>query len=288
MDTKTIEARGVRILYEDKWLGTPGGPDWRSESDPTRVRSVHIPLTPEEWCSVVMRETGEEYIGGCCGNASEIQSTVIAIFHEGGYADADALYKLGEQVRTHPDGFEHGGFFVDFDQKTFDEQCARWDELRVWDKLGLCYRAVADRILPYRSTVEPRVEKDPLEALVHSTNLLSFWSMLSTDGKDTKTGQRHANRTLTIAKMLPGTRKLLEILESNLHTWSGVAIVRSPEPTEVCSNGFGLCFYDSREHAEDVLRTWRSKEPPSGAAPTPDDFVIREVRVTTRAGLEFL
>ncbi len=287
------EKQGIVIRYEDRWLGTPGGPDRRFEPDTDHVRGIQLILDAEEWCSLVMSE-GDAYIGGCCGNASQIQSTVTGIFHDGGEIGADTLYVLGEQVRTHPDGFDDTGFFVDFDQETFDAKCGGWNDMGPWDKLGLAYRAVADRIRPYKGTVKPEVERDPLAALVHSTNLLSFWSWLSKDGPDTKTGQRHANHALTIAKMLPGTRKLLALLESNLDTWSGVAIVRSSEPTEICSNGLGLCLYDSAVHAESVLKAWADAEASTNAssatAPTtaPDAFLVRDVRLTTRDGIEFL
>jgi len=118
-----LEANGVRIHYEENWVGEVGV-DRHAEPDFSRVRSVYLGLTPKDWCAIGMHEGGS-YVGGCGGTSSAIQDHVNSIFREGGWVDADTFFTIGQMAKSHPDGFKDWGFLGTMSQKRFDARCAQ-------------------------------------------------------------------------------------------------------------------------------------------------------------------
>lgn len=283
--TKLLQYSGAEISYENKWNDNDPPPR-QSQKDYTRVRSIFIPLRPSEWCELCMRD-GESYIGGCCGTSSAIQDIINGIFRESGYAEAQDLYDLGELTQSHPDGFEEDGFIGDLTQEEFDERTSKWDTFSPWEKIGLCYQAVKDKIRPYPSRVEPIVqenrpdldEKREINELYGCIHYLRYASILQQE--DDERGQKHANDIHTLAKMLPGTRRLLKKLESSLDSWTGVAIVEKDRPETICYNGYGLCLYKNKAEAKKVMALWNENQN------TSDKVLIRSLTISVQKGVEF-
>jgi hypothetical protein len=288
---EALEANGVRILYEDNWVGEVGV-DRHPEPDYSRVRSVYLGLTPKDWCAIAMHE-GDSYIGGCCGTSGAIQDQVNGIFREGGYADADTFYKIGQLAKTHPDGFKEWGFLGTMSQKRFDARCARWKKLSPWKKIGLSFQAVKDKIKPYSSTVEPTIlenrpdldAKRAIEQLYGCIYMLRYGSLFR-GLNDDASAQRHANDVLTLAKMLPGTRALLAQLEANFTSWSGVAIVEKARPEVITYNGLGMCLYATASDARDVVALWNNRRETNGDG-VADKVILRPVTISVQKGVEF-
>lgn len=296
MNASALEARGVIISYSEVWSGEPGK-DRRSEPDPTRVRSVFVNLTPADWCSVAMRD-GDQYMGGCCGTMSAFQDVINGIFRDGGDADASDLYKLGHYAKAHPDGFELWNRRMT--QAKFDAACGRWDELPALDKLGLVWQAVRDKVKPYSHVLEPIVQEDrpdldetrEMDELFNSLYLQRYSSFQR--GTEDKNGQHAANAVHEMAKAFPGAKKLYERLQSDFTSWSGFALVESKRPAVVCHNSFGLCLYNTREDAEEVLRLLdrdersekQDRSAPQKGARASELMRIRPATVSVQRGVE--
>ena len=250
MNTAALEAKGVVICYdayyepENKW-----------------VTQVFFNLTPTEWCNLAMRD-GDSYIGGCCGTSGYIQDEINSIFRDSGNADADALYTIGDLAQHHPDGFEEWGFIDPMTQEAFDEKCERWESLEPWEKIGLIYQGVRDRLRPHRHTIEPIVQKDrpDLDEKRDYQQLLGGLRYLDFPRFGKNNDQTHSTDIWVMAKLLPGARRLVKKLEADTTSWSGVAIVEKERPDVIVSNGLGACLYATKEDAEKVRALWTDKD----------------------------
>jgi|SRR5271155_1007734 len=284
---EALEAHGVKLVFGE----------FPYEGTPRTIHSVFLALTPRDWCSIAMRD-GSSYIGGCCGTSSAIQDEVNGIFRESGYADADALYTIGARAKSHPDGFKQWGFLGTMSEKRFTERAARWKKLGPWKKIGLVYQAVKDSLRPTSTLVEPIVQEgrsdldatreiDELYACIHMKHFALF---LKPPEQAKKSGQNHANDVHTLAKMLPGARRLVAQLEANFTSWTGVAIVEKARPEVITHNGLGLCIYNTAEDAKEVMDFWRMDSGRSGEAGVSlvDKVVLRPLTISVQKGVEFL
>ncbi len=297
MDPRKLEEKGVEIRHPEIWDGEPGK-DRHSKPDPTRVSSVFLNLTPEDWCRIAMHE-GDEYIGGCCGTASAMQDVVNSIFREGGYADADDLYTLGEYAKHHKDGFE--SWWKKLSQKDFDARCEKWDTLRAWDKIELCWHAVRDKIKPHSHHIDPIVqenrpdldERREIDELYGSIHYLRYSNSGLFKPRDDDKGQHAANDLIVFAKLYPSVRKLLAKLEAEQVTWSGFAIVEKKRPDVITHNGYGACVYNTEADAREVIKLWDRddrSEASERKKPLPEDrtsnkILLRPVTISVKDGV---
>lgn len=300
LNPKKLEEQGVRISYEEVWDGKPGV-NRHSKPDKTRVRSVFLNLSPKDWCNIAMHE-GDEYIGGCCGTASAMQDVVNGIFRDGGYADADALYTLGEYAKHHPDGFEDWGK-KRFSQKEFDARCEKWKKLKAWDKITLCWQAVRDKIKAHSHNLQPIVqenrpdldERREIDELHGSVHYLRYSNSGLFKPKDDDKGQHHANDVMAFAKLYPSAKKLVTKLEAEATTWSGFAIVEKARPEVITHNGYGACLYNTEADAREVIKLWdrdERSEKSERQKPLPEDrlstkVLLRPVTISVKDGTVF-
>lgn len=297
LDVTALEKTPIAIVYEEIWEGEPPR---TPRPNFEKVRGVHLGLTPAEWCNLAMHE-GDSYIGGCCGTTSAMQDIINSVFRDSGYADADALWTLGEHARNHPDGFKDS-FTTRWTQKRFDETCAKWETLRPWEKIAVAWQAVRDKVTPYSHQVsmwampEPRPdldEKREIDELYDALSSSKFAIFKYREENDPKK-QEHANEVITRAKLLCGARRLVAKLTEDFTTFEGVAVVETVRPDVVTRNGFGMCLFGTEEHARDMIATWEKVETPArrdqkhgGKSPS-ERVRIRPVRVSVQKGLEFL
>ncbi len=296
LDPKKLEENGVVITYKEIWDGKPGF-DRNSTPDSTRVHVVFLNLTAGDWCRIAMHE-GEEYIGGCCGTASAMQDGINGIFRDGGYADADAIYTLGEYAKSHKDGFE--GWWKDVSQEQFDTRCNGWEKLTAWGKIELCWHAVKDKVKPHsiepavqdnRPDLDDRREIDALYGSMHYLRYSNSGLFRPTDGD--QNGQHGANDLLMFAKLYPPAKKLVAKLEANDVPWSGFAIVERARPDVICHNGYGACLYTAEADAVKVMDLWDRDERSEKSArekPLPEDrtsqkVLLRPVTISVKDGV---
>jgi hypothetical protein len=296
LNPKALEARGVKIQYDEVWVGEPGkGKGRRPKPVLSKVRGVYLALTPEEWCRIAMRD-GDMYMGGCCGTTSAMQDVVNGVFRDSGYANANTLCELGMYAKQHPDGFD--GFNVKLSQADFDKQCRQWSKLDPWTKISLCWQAVKGKVSA-GSEGEPIVqenrpdldEKREIDELYGALTTFRYKIFMPREKEDDPLkppkGQSHANDVLTWAKMVPGTKRLLAKLEEDFTTWSGYAVVERARPEVVCHNGYGLCLFTKEADAEELVADWRKNSRAGKGENTADKVRIRAVTVSVQKGLEF-
>lgn len=292
MDLTALSSTRVEVAFEEIWEGEP--PNRTSRPDPSRVRAVYLGLSPKEWCSLAMRE-GEHYIGGCCGTTSAMQDVINGIFREGGYADGDALFSLGEYARQHPDGFEDT-FTKVWPQERFDDTCKRWKALDPWEKIAVSWQAVRDKVRPYSHRVRVNAggeSPDREIAELYDALSTSRFSAFYAKAKGDPNKQEHGNEIVTRAKLLCGARRLIEVLKEDFTSFEGFAIVLKNDPQVVARNGYGMCLYATEAHARELVATWGKTETPyeksrHGGEAATDRVHIRPVRVSVQEGLTFL
>jgi hypothetical protein len=298
IDPKKLVKQGVVITHPEIWDGKPGV-DRHSEPDPSRVSSVYLNLSAEDWCRIAMREGGE-YIGGCCGTASAMQDVVNGIFRDGGYADADELYSLGEYAKHHPDGFKD--WAKPPSQKGFDKLCARWKKLKAWDKIMLCWHAVSEKVKP-SNNIEPIIqenrpdldERREIDEMYGSIHYLRYSKSGLFRPQEDRDGQHAANDAIVFAKLYPGAKKLVAKLEAANTTWTGFAIVEKSRPDVMAHNGYGSCVYNQEADARKVIKLWdrdERREKEDRAKPLPEGRVsqrvlVRPVTISVKEGVVF-
>lgn len=292
LDLKALEGLPMGITYETVWEGEY--PNRTSRPNLERVSGVYLGLTPSDWCEIAMREGGS-YIGGCCGTTSGMQDVVNGIFREGGWANADDMWTLGEYAKAHPDGFKED-FTVRWKQKRFDEQCAKWEKLDPWKKIAIAWQAVRDKVKPYSHNAdvfvpdEPRPDLDDKRAIDELYGAISFshFSIFRFEAEDDKWKQRHAEDVLTMAKLLMGAKALIRKLEGNFTQFTGVALVEKDRPDVITHNGHGACVFSEREGAEELMALWRrfAKEDKEKDC-LADKVLIRPVKISVQKGIEF-
>lgn len=260
-----IEGMGASVTHDDEWEGTPGIDRTRYIRLDT-VLGVHLPFTPEDWTRIAMRD-GPAYVGGCCGNMSQVQDLINGIFRDGGYVEAPDLLAIGEGMRDH-DGDESP--FAALDLSTFRERLEMWERIEAdpdperpidpWFKLGMVYNAVEAHLRP-RSWEVPsrRGRHEPEHHLVfmlYSALTNMTWADLFTRDDPDDIAQHTASMALLRAKVYPLAKDLVGHLETTGVDFTGFAIV-DPTSSELQSNHRGPCLYPDRAQAERVLELWQ-------------------------------
>lgn len=130
------------FTLEYEYRGKPGD---RKEFKLELFDAVQIPLTPEEWCRLCMRDSSE-YVGGCCGNMSAVQDVLNEWFREGGWVKVHELVDLGEAMRDHGDDDFKDVDSSDLNGKVGDFLNIKKSQelnLSAWSKIALLYHAGA-------------------------------------------------------------------------------------------------------------------------------------------------
>ncbi len=277
------------INYAREWYGpVPRESRW----DTTKIDSISLPFTPEEWCSLAMRD-GEDYMGGCCGNLSALQDYVNAAFRDSGHIGGHEFLEIALIAKEH-DGFEE--FKVGLTQEKYDEALTRWEKMHPWQKMALLYHATKTKLHPQRYEHDLNSNrKDNIEncfdTLQVGLSFLRYSDMFARGEDDSK--QKHAGRLVQLARIMPAAKKTIDLLSANIEVFEGVAIVEVGTD-RVLTNSFGMCLYDSAAKAGEIIELWcrndknretiPNEEPQK---PTRELVEIRPIRVTVEKGLEF-
>ncbi|RJR10699.1 hypothetical protein C4588_02795 [Candidatus Parcubacteria bacterium] len=258
--------------------------------DCDQVESVYIPLMPEEWCALCMRD-GDYYVGGCCGQTGLIQDCFNSLFRNSGYAASYELLQLANRCQNH-EGFEI--FSEPLSQEKFDKYIVDWrrsiDTAATTDswilspiiKIGLCYRAVEDKLHESRLNVPTRGHdySDPADvfyALYHNIEYLNYKDLFSDPNE--VNGQKHANIQLRLARLLPAAVKLQEAIAKLNIDFQGYGLFET-DTNKLCGNSYGECLYYTREEAQKILDLWQKSE-----AKAECRWTIRSVSVSLNDGL---
>lgn len=282
MNLASLEKTGSQVYRATKWVGEVGID--RREEQTEDIRSVYIHMTPAEWCALCMRE-GSHYIGGCCGASSYIQDCFNAIFRDNGIMDARVLIELAGACRNHPDGFE---LFCEeeMSQGAFDENCGAWDRLGIFEKFATVWHGVRDRVKELPGSIELGEDlskpKDCVVVLQNGLQVLRWQDFFDKE----ESGQRHGNRAVLFARLMPAARVLVDSLNKMAPAaFEGFAIF-DRRLDNVASNGYGACFYRTEAEANEMVELWK-KSDADGKAQIADRLSIRKVHVSMEKGIEW-
>lgn len=292
---EAVKARGAVFSYDQIWSGT-AGVDRASRDNPDHITGVMLPLSDQEWCFICMRERNG-YVGGCCANTSAMQDIINSAFRDGGSVDDGHFLKLGLTAREH-DGFE---MFQKMDDDEFEKYISRWDVLDPWDKMGLVFLAVEEKL--YWTSYErgyagdfpeEKPEQKAFWLLEHGLQSLAWDDLFSDSGDSKRECQRRANTIAKQARILQPAIMVAEQLKQNIDVFEGYGIINK-ETGEVIRNGGGYCIYGTEEDAVETLEMmtrWEREEREMGDDPIrredqmiADKVLIGPVHVSTQQGI---
>jgi len=307
---KMLEALGVNYTVESEWRGE--GKD-RKQHTVKLFNAVSPPFTPFEWCHLCQNE-GNFYVGGCCGNMSAVQDLLDHAFRFGsGWFSMKNLETIADYMAHHdepPSPFAElpSGQTLEQAVETMRQSLANLRRgtgevmIDVWKLLALIWHIVKpfyspDRAeVPARKTNPQRDEFDDACRIVQNGLLrVSMHKMFSQDATEKVKTQKKAGSLLVLAQVLPALKLVWENVERlDPGAIDGVALVKKDDPDTVLVNGFGLCIYQSREHAQEILDLWTKErneyetEFERKRTVSVEDFLLRPVKVSVQKGLEFV
>jgi hypothetical protein len=270
---------GALVAYDEDWVGEPGSEGRHPVQNPKVIQRVLLPFTHADWWELTTQD-GKDYIGPCCGTAGAMQDILCRVYRCGGWIDSALFLELGAMGVSHVDGFEDWG--KKLSEKGLQKALDKWPSLPSWDRIGILYRVLKDRLKPGSihelwPAKADLTEKDVVRTLNHGFRVLNFQDIVQ-DERNTSE-QHRANRLILLARVLPAMKTFMEALAS-YGAFEGVAIVGTETPDRVVDNNRGLCIYKTVEGAQEVINI-AAHRANRGAVK------IRPVRVTVQDGLVF-
>ena len=297
-----VQELGARVNYEQIYGGTPGV-DRKHRDDLSHITRVLLPLSDEEWCYICMRER-DGYIGPCCGNTGRMQDIINGYaFRDGGWIDGGKFLELGLLARGH-EGFDT---FEKVDDEEFTRLLGLWGKLEAWDKIGLIFLAVEDK-LQWDNLARPHIpdeesrrsaEEDAFYLLDRGLASISWKELFGPRGIETLDCQDEANTLVMKARILQPAIMVAEQLKADVEHFEGAAIVEK-ETGEILKNNNGYCIYRDEEQAKEILALmtrWEKQEREEDDDPIrehikeqmiADRVFIAPVRVSVAGGIEVL
>lgn len=249
-----VGMEAMTVTYDQDWVGEP--PNRHPVENRDRIRGVQFLLSAVEWCDLCMCD-GDHYLGGCCGNMSRFQDILNHIFRDNGVADARHIRELMDSA------FDHEGlevFSPKFDEGEIGGMIDEWNSLDPVTKIGVCCRAVGDKLTedafgsPYTFETEP---EDFIRALEGALQYFSFKDIVQVSEEEKKSGQHQANMEHILSRIVPAARKLLEVsIPLMSKPFKGVAIVKKGTE-DIQMNRMGLCIYRTEKDAQRVIDLWK-------------------------------
>lgn len=284
---QALQKLGAEVIRHDR--RGPGG----EGIEENRIYGIQIPLTPEEWMSLVMAE-GRYYVGGCCAQSSATQDLVLYLFRfESGFAKMDTLSEIARQCIRH-DGEEHSKFHEFSGLESFLAQPLGSRD--PWDVLAAVWVLSRNHFVPKTpEALGPRytpMEK-AIQAVERSLRTLSWEHLFQNSQSEF---QKKTNRAQTLLQLVPAMRFILSHLDQlDEGPVTGFAIIdRKIGPNAIASatNG-GLLILPTQEEAVRVLEEARKVYDEAKEAIVLDfhalsRFGFRLVSVSREDGIRFL
>lgn len=282
-----IEKLGAVITWGYEYVGQVNVDRHRVERDLTHpdpeIDCVYLPFTPAQWWEMTTRD-GSQYIGPCCGNTGYVQDIFAGVYRDGGFIGASEFLNAAHMIAEH-EGFETWG---PVDDATFNDYIKSWEAatkdpevvLDLWAIVGVILNAVEPGLKIgglNHVTPERPIDMDPwrgnIRTLAATMREMEYVDLFA-DAAPIRDGyssdeaydkarrdwamkdQQHAGeRVLNLAKIAPLIRDLVDRIAEEQPTFNGYAIV-DPHTDKVLTNGYGLCLFRDRVHAQRVLELW--------------------------------
>jgi hypothetical protein len=299
-----LDAIGISYRQVDEYRGAHPP---RTQVLLPLFKTVLLPFTPEEWCSLCMNE-GDNYIGGCCGNTSAAQDILEHFFrHDSGWVQIrgvgdNGLESMADICANHD---EMSNAKVEWAKRPNirkllgSDPKATWATLGVWDKLALLWHIVRDNYdaeAPHAqrnrddNTPEKRAFEKAAWTVEHVLRSFSYDRLFKSDESNP---QYEARFRMSVHRLIPA----LNAVHTSLHTFAFppteyLALIEvGVGPEAVAENRRGLCLFADEDGMKELLGIWRQSEDAQTtrrAKKVDQKFKLRKVRISMDKGLEFL
>lgn len=285
---QALEDLGAQYNVASKWETNADGK--RVEVTLEKFQNVKIPLTPEEWVSLVSKD-GANYIGGCCGNSSGTQDLVCSMFRfESGWVGRN-LVRIAEEVIDH-DGDE--SLFATFHNlfSTIEKakekppgprdpwaiMAAVWHLMKYHMSDFEVPHSLADHIPPIRKALY----------ILETISRAITWEHLfqTPDSMKGPESQRRSVRAVSLARFLPALEFVRErVNQLDFGEVIGEALIDLEcGPNAIAKNGYGFCIYETKTDIDELLSEWENDVHQKDLRKR---FTTRPVRVNRREGIVF-
>lgn len=287
-----LNKEGISFFQSGEWVGEPGK-DRHKEDRPT-IDRFKLPFSAEEWLDIMDKEG--ESLPMCCGTISSVRDILLGQLRENrviSCADSNHVFEL---LAGH-DGFEYMLANEEIDYKTYKTDpiyrfWVIWQMIRPHANLGTIY-CEPPKHPDYKNPIHNALD------VAHKGIDALWWSVtcfkVGGDEGDPEwlKQQRIAERKLTIARVTPALRTILEHIKTlDYGDYDGFAICSKEDPSHILSNVVGYCIFKTKKEAEDMIERWAKpdddlEEPSENRKKVREETVIRAVRVSD-AGLSFI
>lgn len=278
----------------------------RKRRDLPLIERLQPPFTADEWLDLVSSES--ELLGSCCAQISNARDVLFGKIRHGRWMNSGEVWEFFDRLANH-DGFE---YMLSQDSDRHEE----WKGARYFgsEEKDAIYRfwKIFDKIKDHLPMKAPDTKPYPEDAQIRDPIQMAFRvARAGVDDLDWATGcfgrkrdddpqwlldQRRARRQLTIARVAPALRAILDQIHTiDLGDFEGFAVCKKDESDEVCINNAGRCIYSTEEEAKEMIERWAKSRDERSEDETPDHWVcprlttiIRPVRVSSETGMTFL
>jgi hypothetical protein len=301
-----LNEKDVQFIQAYEYVGKVG-PD-RVRRDLPIIEQILPPFSSDEWLDLISSDS--ELLGACCGTISAARDVIYGRLRQGRWMYGEQVWEFFATL-AHHDGFEYMLRKDDERYKEWDAEHYFGDEkndaiYRFWKTFDVVKDHV--RMKPPHTTPYPEDSsiREPLRmslsTLDGALNSL-YWATSCFSKEDPESpspqwmlDQKRAARQLTIARLMPALRDVLDHIDTlDLGDFEGFAVVKKEEPDEVCRNGAGACLYTTEAQAKDMIEGWAKARDEKDPDEIPDHYVcprettlIRPVSVSSKTGLTFL
>lgn len=301
-----LNERDIHFIQEYEYVGKHGEGAGRKMRKLHVIKGITPPFSSDEWLDLISADS--ELLQSCCAVISNARDVIYAKVRQDRFMSGSELWEFFGRLAQH-DGFDymfppdsdayrawdknHG-----FDSEDKDPIYRLW---KIFDKIKNHLAVKSPETKPYPEDAEIR---KPLQAAFRLASAgiddLSWatgcFARTRDDDPQWLLEQRRAQRQLTIARVAPSLRTILDHLHTiELGDFEGFAVCKREEPDEVCANGAGRCIYATEEHAKEMIERWSKSRDEKSAEEIPPHWVcprettvIRPVRVSHETGLTFL
>lgn len=285
---------GADFNQEEIWEGEP--PDRHPRPLPI-FKNIKLPLTPAEWFALCS-DDGEHYIGGCCGVTSHIQDSL------NGWLRFQWI-NCRDFAETMIAWSEHDGGEAFKNLPSTEEIEARAarivtnrDDVDPWEKLLVCWWSIQGHYhpeAPQYTAIGHGKKRTDLENAIYDIERLGLglgWLTMFTEDTNQPDHQKDSNRFMYLARIYPPLKTVHDAMEQAARdlSYTGWGIYDS-ESGDICLNGRGLCIFDSKASANEMLSEWfrseEEREHRSDHTPLKGRLHIRPIKITLKDGLVY-
>lgn len=244
----------------------------------SKITAVRIPLSPEQWYSLLVRNGGC-YIGGCCGNLSFVQDVLMKIFRDGGWINSFDFYEIAEILTEH-EGFED---FKSITNKHGKKIIDNWGSNEPMAQIAYVWSLVKDN-LEFGENNKFLLEQLNISSFEENENIVTNTFYAKRIAWLMNVENRHDDRftVISLAKIYPIVKNFFVEIEKKYKgfIFDGFAIFCG-DNIFYDTNG-QLCVFENEKQLYSKIDEWKSH------GMIKNNFIIKKIRITLEKGLEVI